>query len=47
MNVLLYKQLVGEPIGARLEARRPEVGVALNVGGSSVTNCATVLRKEN
>jgi acetyl-CoA C-acetyltransferase len=47
MNVLLYKQLVGEPIGASFATRRPEVGVALNVGGSSVTNCVTVLRKED
>lgn len=46
MNVLLYKQLVGEAIGAVPTARKPAVGVAFNVGGSSVTNCVTVLRKE-
>ena len=46
MNVLLYKQLVGEPIGARPTAGKPRIGVAFNVGGSSVTNCVTVLRKE-
>ncbi len=46
MNALLYKQLIGEPIGAAYEARKPEVGVAFNVGGSAVTNCVTVLRKE-
>lgn len=46
MNVLLYKQLVGEPIGATPAKGRPNVGVAFNVGGSSVTNCVTVLRKE-
>ncbi|HEY9053710.1 MAG TPA: beta-ketoacyl synthase N-terminal-like domain-containing protein, partial [Rectinemataceae bacterium] len=47
MNVLLYKQLAGEPIGAQPAKGAPKVGVALNVGGSSVTNCVTVLRKEN
>ena len=47
MNVLLYKQLIGEAIGAVPSAGRPSVGVALNVGGSSVTNCVTVLRKED
>lgn len=46
MNVLLYKQLSGRPIGAVPAAKKPEVGVAFNVGGSSVTNCVTVLRKE-
>jgi acetyl-CoA C-acetyltransferase len=45
MHALLYKQLVGEPIGAVLSGRRPEVGVSFNVGGSSVTNCVTVLRR--
>lgn len=46
MNVLLYKQLIGEPIGAAPSKGKPDVGVAFNVGGSSVTNCVTVLRKE-
>ena len=46
MNVLLYKQLSGQPIGAVPAAGKPSVGVAFNVGGSSVTNCVTVLRKE-
>lgn len=46
MNVLLYKQLIGEPIGAMPTAGTPHVGVAFNVGGSSVTNCVTVLRKD-
>lgn len=45
MNVLLYKQLVGEAIGAVSSAKKPSVGVAFNVGGSSVTNCVTVLRR--
>jgi acetyl-CoA C-acetyltransferase len=46
MNVLLYKQLSSQPIGAVPAAKKPTVGVAFNVGGSSVTNCVTVLRKE-
>jgi acetyl-CoA C-acetyltransferase len=45
MHALLYKQLVGEPIGAALSGRKPEVGVSFNVGGSAVTNCVTVLRR--
>jgi acetyl-CoA C-acetyltransferase len=44
MHALLYKQLVGEPIGVPCPGA-PEVGVALNVGGSAVTNCLTVLRR--
>lgn len=43
MHALLYKQLIGEPIG--VAARKAEVAVAFNVGGSAVTNCVTVLRK--
>jgi acetyl-CoA C-acetyltransferase len=45
MHALLYKQLMGEPIGAA-PAKAPTVGVTLNVGGSAVTNCVTVLRRE-
>lgn len=45
MNVLLYKQLVGQAIGAAPVGKIPQVGVSLNVGGSSVTNCVTVLRR--
>ena len=44
MHALLYKQLVGEPIGAGLTGRTPLVGAILNIGGSGVTNCVTVLR---
>ncbi len=44
MHALLYKQLAGEPIGAA-PAKRPEIGVSFNVGGSAVTNCVTVLRR--
>lgn len=46
MNVLLYKQLIGEPIGAVSSAKKPHVGVAFNVGGSAVTNCVTVLTRD-
>lgn len=45
MHALLYKQLVGQPIGAAPSRKRPEVGVAFNMGGSGVTNCVTVLRR--
>ena len=45
MHALLYKQLVGEPIGAAPSRIKPEVGVVFNVGGSAVTNCVTVLRR--
>jgi acetyl-CoA C-acetyltransferase len=44
MHALAYKQLVGEPIGAA-PAKRPETAVTFNVGGSSVTNCVSVLRR--
>ena len=45
MHALIYKQLVGEPIGAKLSKKTPAVGVSLNVGGSAVTNCVSVLRR--
>jgi acetyl-CoA C-acetyltransferase len=45
MHALLYKQLVGDAIGATRTKREPVIGVAFNVGGSGVTNCATVLRR--
>lgn len=45
MHALLYKQLTGEPIGASRTKGIPEIGAVLNVGGSSVTNCVTVLRR--
>ena len=45
MHALIYKQLVGEPIGAKLAKKTPSVGVTFNVGGSAVTNCVTVLRR--
>ena len=43
MHALIYKQLIGEPIG--VPARKADIGVAFNVGGSAVTNCVTVMRK--
>jgi acetyl-CoA C-acetyltransferase len=43
MHALLYKQLVGEPIGVK--ARKADLAVAFNVGGSAVTNCVSVLRR--
>jgi acetyl-CoA C-acetyltransferase len=45
MHALAYKQLVGEAIGAAPTGRRPETAVTFNVGGSSVTNCVSVLRR--
>jgi acetyl-CoA C-acetyltransferase len=45
MHALLYKQLVGEPIGAAPSRKAPQIGVSFNVGGSAVTNCVTVLRR--
>ena len=42
MHVLLHKQLIGEPIG--VAAKKADIAVAYNVGGSAVTNCVTVLR---
>ncbi len=45
MHALLFKQLVGQPIGARPSGKRPEVGVTFNMGGSGVTNCVSVLRR--
>ena len=45
MHALIYKQLVGEPIGATRSKKPPAMGVAFNVGGSAVTNCVSVLRR--
>lgn len=45
MHALIYKQLVGEPIGLAPSKGQPKIGVTLNVGGSAVTNAVTVLRK--
>jgi acetyl-CoA C-acetyltransferase len=45
MNALIYKQLIGEPIGAKPTKGQPEIGVAFNVGGSAVTNCVTTQKR--
>ncbi|MBF0543282.1 MAG: propanoyl-CoA acyltransferase [Candidatus Riflebacteria bacterium] len=45
MHALIYKQLVGDPIGATLSRKKPLVGVTFNVGGSAVTNCVSVLKR--
>ncbi len=45
MHALVYKQLVGEPIGVTPKKGQPEIGVVFNVGGSAVTNCTTTLRR--
>ncbi len=47
MHALLYKQLCGNPIGTAPSAGTPETAAVLNVGGSAVTNCVTVLRRES
>lgn len=43
MHALIYKQLIGEAIGVK--AKKADIGVAFNVGGSAVTNCVTVMKK--
>jgi acetyl-CoA C-acetyltransferase len=45
MHVLLYKQMLGKPIGAARASGAPEIAATLNVGGSAVTNSVTVLRR--
>ncbi len=45
MHALIYKQLIEEPIGLKPSKKVPQVGVTMNVGGSAVTNCVTVLRR--
>lgn len=43
MHALLYKQMVGAPIGLAAK-KQPEVGAVFNVGGSGATNCVTILK---
>ena len=45
MHALIYKQLTGSPIGVAPTKGQPEIGVTLNVGGSSATNCVSVLKR--
>ncbi|WP_036860842.1 thiolase C-terminal domain-containing protein [Porticoccus hydrocarbonoclasticus] len=44
MHALAYKQLVGEPIGVAAKGN-PEVAMTVNIGGSGVTNCVSVMRR--
>ena len=44
MHALVYKQLVGQPIG-NAPKKQPQIGVTFNVGGSAVTNCVTVMKR--
>lgn len=45
MHALVYKQLVGEPIGLAPAKKAPRIAVTFNVGGSAVSNCVSVLRR--
>jgi acetyl-CoA C-acetyltransferase len=45
MHAMIYKQLIEEPIGAKLLNKTAQIGVTFNVGGSAVTNCVSVLRR--
>lgn len=45
MHALVYKQLIGEPIGMAPSKVNPQIGVVFNVGGSAATNCVTTLRR--
>lgn len=44
MHAMMYKQLIGKPSGVAAKGN-PESGIVINVGGSAVTNCATILRR--
>lgn len=44
MHALAYKQLTGAPIGVPAKGT-PEVAMTVNIGGSGVTNCVSVLRR--
>ncbi|MDX2348749.1 MAG: hypothetical protein QNK32_00005 [Porticoccus sp.] len=44
MHALAYKQLTGAPIGVAAKGN-PEVAMTVNIGGSGVTNCVSVLRR--
>jgi acetyl-CoA C-acetyltransferase len=46
MHALAYKQLSGQSNGAAPTSKQPEIAVTLNIGGSSVTNCVTVMKRE-
>ncbi len=44
MHALMYKQLTGAPIGVAAEGQ-PELAMTVNIGGSGVTNCVSVMRR--
>lgn len=44
MHALAYKQLTGSPIGVAAKGQ-PELAMTVNIGGSGVTNCVSVLRR--
>jgi acetyl-CoA C-acetyltransferase len=44
MHALAYKQLVGEPIGVAAK-EGSEVALTVNIGGSGVTNCVSLMRR--
>lgn len=44
MHALLYKQLIGQPIG-RAPKSPPSIAATMNIGGAGVTNCVSVLRR--
>ncbi|MBT7952127.1 MAG: propanoyl-CoA acyltransferase [Gammaproteobacteria bacterium] len=44
MHALAYKQLIGSPIGVEAKGN-PELAMTVNIGGSGVTNCVSVLRR--
>lgn len=44
MHALMYKQLTGAPIGVAAQGN-PELAMTVNIGGSGVTNCVSVLRR--
>lgn len=44
MHALAYKQLTGSPIGVAARGE-PELAMTVNIGGSGVTNCVSVLRR--
>jgi acetyl-CoA C-acetyltransferase len=45
MHAMVFKQLLGEPIGQAPSRKSPETAVVFNVGGSAATNCVTTLRR--
>jgi|TARA_B110000908_G_scaffold149884_1_gene183470 acetyl-CoA C-acetyltransferase len=44
MHALAYKQLIGEPIGVAAK-NNAETAMTVNIGGSGVTNCVSVLKR--